>query len=266
MPDIYASVRDVPRSTLESIASILEIRAADPQQVAMRTDYLASIQLPPATRVLEVGCGTGPVTRALAKSFPNSAVLGIDPSPLFIEQAVRLADGQPNLDFRDGDAAHLPLPDATVDLVVFHTTLCHIPDLQAAMVEAHRVLRPAGALAIFDADYSSTNVGNAPADPLQASVAACVEAIVHDPYLTRKLVPTVTRLGFTVQRFRTHSYHGVSDATYLLTIIDRGADALAERGTIGQELAEALKTEARRRVRLGTFYGHLTYASLVATK
>jgi len=266
MPDIYATIREAPTAALENIARILEIRAADPQQVEMRTDYLAAVQLAAGGRVLEVGCGTGPVTRALTKAFPTSAVVGIDPSPWFIERAVQLAGGIPNLEFHEGDATRLPVADETIDLLVFHTTLCHIPDLAATLAEARRVLRHGGSLAIFDADYSSTSAANAAADPLQASVAACVDAIVYDPYLTRKLVPAVKRLGLAVRRFRTHSYHGVGDATYLVTIIDRGADALAEQGTIGRELADALKAEARRRVDLGTFYGHLTYASLIATK
>lgn len=120
MPDIYASIRAASKSPLETIAKILEIRASDPQQVAMRTDYLSAIQIPPNARALEVGCGTGPVTRALAKTFSTSAVLGIDPSPLVIEQAAQLADGIPNLEFRERDATHLPLADATIDLLVLH--------------------------------------------------------------------------------------------------------------------------------------------------
>ena len=116
-------------------------------------------------------------------------------------------------------------------------------------------------LAVFDADYASTSVANQPNDPLQSCIAACIEAIVHDPFLARKLAPSVNRAGFKVRSFRTHSYHGVSDAAYLLTVVDRGADALAFTG-----LADALKAEARRRVDQGTFYGQLTYASLIAVR
>ena len=52
----------------------------------------------------------------------------------------------------------------------------------------------------------------------------------------------------------------------MLSIADRGAEALAAAGTIGRELAEALKAEARRRVAAGIFFGHVAYACLTATR
>jgi hypothetical protein len=52
----------------------------------------------------------------------------------------------------------------------------------------------------------------------------------------------------------------------MLTIIDRGADMLAAAGTIGAELAAALKAEARRRAEAGTFFGHIAYMSVIARR
>jgi hypothetical protein len=52
----------------------------------------------------------------------------------------------------------------------------------------------------------------------------------------------------------------------MLTIVDRGADALHSSGRIGHELAAAFKSEARRRVLSGEFFGQITYASLIASK
>ena len=53
---------------------------------------------------------------------------------------------------------------------------------------------------------------------------------------------------------------------YLLSIVDRGTDALVNSGRIGTELGEALKAEARRRVQAGSFFGYIAYASLTASK
>jgi precorrin-6B methylase 2 len=66
VPDIYTNVTQAAPSVLESLMTTLELRAADPQQRAMLTTYLADAALPPRARVLEVGCGTGAVTRTLA--------------------------------------------------------------------------------------------------------------------------------------------------------------------------------------------------------
>jgi ubiquinone/menaquinone biosynthesis C-methylase UbiE len=266
MPDVYADIVAADRSTLENLARILELRAADPQQVAMRMSYQSEIELGTGTVLLEVGCGTGPVSRALAQLRSDCQVFGVDPSPFFLTTARRLAEGIANLQFRQGDARHLPFDPGTFDVLVFHTTLCHVPAFDEALAEAHRVLRRGGQLVIFDADYSTTSVAISTADPLQACAAATVEAIVHDPYLVQKLAASIQRAGFTVRNVRSYGYHGVTDASYMLTIVDRGADMLAGAGRIGGDLAAALKNEARRRVETGTFFGHLAYASVIAVR
>lgn len=266
MTDVYTQVTSADRSVLESLTRILELRAADPQQVAMRTSYQSGIELHPGAMVLEVGCGTSPVSRALARLSSGCEVHGIDPSPYFLAEARRLSGGVANLHFHEGDACHIPFASGTIDVVVFHTTLCHVPALDEALGEAHRVLRPGGQLVVFDADYASTTVALAAADPLQACVAATVESIVHDPHLVPKLAPSIRKAGFAIRRFQSYGYHGVLDADYMLTIVDRGADALANAGRIGSALAIALKDEARRRVEVGTFFGHLAYASVIATR
>lgn len=52
----------------------------------------------------------------------------------------------------------------------------------------------------------------------------------------------------------------------MLTVVDRSADILCSEGHIAQETGEALKEEARRRLRAGRFFGHIAYAGLVARK
>lgn len=64
MPDVYAVITEVESAVVERIAEILELRAADPQQRSMLDAYLSQIPFPPGARVLEVGCGPGPVARA----------------------------------------------------------------------------------------------------------------------------------------------------------------------------------------------------------
>jgi hypothetical protein len=58
----------------------------------------------------------------------------------------------------------------------------------------------------------------------------------------------------------------IDEPDYMLSIADRGADALVAAGAAGAELGEALKAEARRRVADGAFFGHIAYASLTVQK
>jgi SAM-dependent methyltransferase len=101
--DVYAAITDADPALVARIAEVLELRAADPQQQAMRQTYLGDIAFPEGARVLEVGCGTGAVTRELA-SWPGVAeVTGIDPSLTFLAAARRLSPPT-NVRFMEGDA------------------------------------------------------------------------------------------------------------------------------------------------------------------
>ena len=261
--DVYATITEADPALVSRIAEVLELRAADPQQQAMRQTYLGDIQFPQGARVLDVGCGTGAVTRELA-TWPDVAeVVGVDPSPTFLASA-RALDRSANVRFVEGDTRALGFQDGSVDAVVFHTTLCHVPGPELALGEAARVLRPGGWLAIFDGDYATTTVAVTPADPLQACADAWVGSSVHDPWLVRRLPGLLEGAGFTLVRMRSYGYVETGDARYTPTIIDRGVDALVAAERIGGEVAAALKAEARRRIAAGQFFGHIAYASLVA--
>jgi ubiquinone/menaquinone biosynthesis C-methylase UbiE len=80
MPDVYATIADADPTLVTRIAEVLELRAADPQQQAMRQACLRDIAFPQGARVLEVGCGTGAVTRELATWPEVAEVTGIDPA------------------------------------------------------------------------------------------------------------------------------------------------------------------------------------------
>ena len=266
MPDPYASIAQADEALQARLAVVLELRAADPQQRAMIDAYLSELELPHDAIALEVGCGTGAVTRILATMRCIEKVVGIDPSSLFIERARALGGGPSQLSFEIGDARTLAFADASFDLVVFHTTLCHLPDPERALREAHRVLRATGRLAIFDGDYLTTTVAIHRFDPLQRAVDAMVANFVHNPWLTRRLAKTLQSIGFVIRSYRSHGYTQTTGPTYMLTIVDRGAETLAAAGTVGSEEAEALKAEARRRVKAGEFFGHISFVSIVASK
>ncbi|MDA0367833.1 MAG: methyltransferase domain-containing protein [Proteobacteria bacterium] len=264
--DPYAKIVDTEPALVRTIGERLEVRAAHPDQRAMLDAYLADIVWPQDARVVEIGCGTGPVARALASRPEPGAVLGLDPSPILIERAKELASGLPKLTFEVGDARNLAQADATFDVVVFHTALCHIPGPEKALAEARRILKSGGWLAVFDGDYASATVAIAEHDPLQACSRAVTDHNVMDRWIVRRLPAMANAAGFNITRFRSHGYAEVVDPVYMLGHAERGAEVLAAQGVIGADLAEALKREARRRVTDHAFFGHIAYASLVARK
>jgi len=97
-------------------------------------------------RVLDVGCGTGVLARAAAdRVAPAGQVTGIDINEGMLAVARRMG---PLVDWRQGDATDLPLPDESYDVVVSQFSLMYFPDRVAALKGMMRVLRSSGRLAI----------------------------------------------------------------------------------------------------------------------
>jgi ubiquinone/menaquinone biosynthesis C-methylase UbiE len=266
MPDLYATFTELDPAVQERFADILEVRGANPQQQAMRRAFLADIAFPARARVLEVGCGTGVLTRVLAR-WPNVAeVVGVDRVPVFLAKARQLAADLPGLTFQEADGRSLPFADAAFEVVVFDSTLSHVPGRERALAEAFRVLCPAGWLAVFDGDYATTTVALGDHDPLQACVDMMMVNSVDDRWLVRRLPALLRAAGFDLVNHRSHGFVETTQPDYMLTVVDRGADYLAAAGRIGPDTAAALKAEARRRIEAGCFFGHIAYASVVARK
>lgn len=266
MADIYATIAEADHEVQQRLATVLERRASDRQQQEMLRAYLADVELVPGAEVLDVGCGTGPVSRELARCPGIGRVVGVDPSPVFLATAKQLSTNLPNLSFMDGDCRNLPCQDSSFDAVVFHTTLSHVPGPSAALSEAFRVLRPGGVLAVFDGNYTTTSLATGEHDPLQACADAAMAALVHDRWLIPRLPGLIKDAGFTITSQRSFGFVETEAPDYMLSIVDRGADVLASSGRIGEELATALKAEARSRIAGGSFYGAIGYASVVAKK
>ncbi len=94
--------------------------------------------------VLDVGCGDGQIARAL--SAQGSEVLGIDPTQLHIDIARERAGGPT---YEVGSATRLPVADNSQDAVVACLVFEHIDEVDAAIAEVARVLKPGGQFSFF---------------------------------------------------------------------------------------------------------------------
>jgi ubiquinone/menaquinone biosynthesis C-methylase UbiE len=106
-------------------------------------------------RVLEIGFGTGLNLRHYPAAVAE--ILVVEPSA----PAMRLAEPRKaavsaSITHVGLDGAQLDLPDGSVDCVLSSYTLCTIPDVEAALLEVHRVLKPEGALHFLEHGQAST--------------------------------------------------------------------------------------------------------------
>lgn len=101
----------------------------------------------PYTRVLDVGCGAGEVSLALARSNPGSKVIGVDVSSELVETARERGDGVPNLSFELADAALWERSGFAPDLIVSRHGVMFFPDPTEAFAHFARIAAPGARLA-----------------------------------------------------------------------------------------------------------------------
>jgi SAM-dependent methyltransferase len=114
-------------------------------------ELLAWLDARPGLDWLDVGCGTGALTEAVAAANAPKRLVGIDPSSGFLEFARRRLGERAEL--RAADAQDLPFGDAEFDRVVSGLVLNFVPDQLRAAAEIQRVLRPGGECGCYVWDY-----------------------------------------------------------------------------------------------------------------
>ncbi len=106
---------------------------------------LSHYELKPGMKVLELGCGTGNMWQDAAHWLPaEAALLLTDFSEGMLETARQTVPPLPNIAFRQVDIQQIPYEDSTFDVVIANMMLYHVPDLEQALKEVSRVLKPEG--------------------------------------------------------------------------------------------------------------------------
>lgn len=119
------------------------------REVAPR--FLAWLDAEPGARWVDLGCGTGALSGAIARAGRPASLLGLDTSEGFLRSAER---DVPDAEFRVGDAADTGLPSGAFDLAVSGLVLNFTRDPHAALREMVRVVRPGGRVALYVWDYA----------------------------------------------------------------------------------------------------------------
>lgn len=148
------------RAERHSTSGHLTLHAAGTYEAATRIAWLGRRGLAyrrlvrdagirPGDDVLDLGCGTGALTRAAAEASRTGRVTGIDLAPEMVAYARRLGG---DATYEEGDISGLTHPDASVDVVVSSLALHHVDPAarDAVLTGAFRVLRPNGRILIAE--------------------------------------------------------------------------------------------------------------------
>jgi len=203
-------------------------------------------------RVLDVGCGSGAVTREIARRLGRQGfAVGVDTSPALLAIGRALAREQglgERIEFQQGSALQLPFPDLSFDAVVCVTVLSHVPRGEASIPELARVLRPGGRLGVFDLDTDMTTFTHPDRTLTRRIVAAASDAMAVNGWLARQLPVLFQRAGLVDVRVRGFFPLETNRQSFYASMADRCVDAAVKAGAItdseGRAWLEAFDEQA----------------------
>ena len=179
----------------QEMAELQKKVALSADMVAQRQATLAALAPKPAQFILELGSGNGIYLNEIFKEMnATGKVVGIDSSPAMIEMARHIC---PAATFIEASATDLPFEDQSFHAICASQVFCFIEDIDQALSEAWRVLKPGGKIVILDTHWDSLiwNCQNKTLfqkiKPLLTKTYAWADAPQHLP---RRL----TRQGFRV--------------------------------------------------------------------
>ncbi|MEI6563590.1 MAG: ubiquinone/menaquinone biosynthesis methyltransferase [bacterium] len=117
------------------------------RDAAWKNRLVASLPERPTPVCLDLACGTGDLSRRLVEKYPAGTIIGLDLTEAMLAQARQQAPS-PGVHYRVGDMGHTGLADNSVDIVTGGYALRNAGDLQEALQEVFRVLKPGG-IAVF---------------------------------------------------------------------------------------------------------------------
>lgn len=237
----WRDTADIDSAEARELASRLELRAKAEDEVRTREEYLDLLGLRPGDAVLDVGCGSGVVTRAIAQRVaPGGRVTGADPSAAFLNIAKQYAqeNGIGDVEWRKADCRALPFADASFDAVVAATVLAHVPDAEKAIAEMVRVTRPGGHVGVFDFDGDSLLVSHPDRQLTRRIVAAFSDQAAVNGDLARRLPGLLAKLGLARIQSRGFMPLERGPGTFYATMAQRAGEVAAQTGAItAEELA-----------------------------
>jgi SAM-dependent methyltransferase len=248
----------------------LETVYASPAIAFQRARMRAALGVRPGERGLDVGCGPALLAVELGREVGSTGrIVGLDESPEMLAAArARIArEGLADrVEVREGDAARLDLPAASFDFVTAAQVYLYVPEIEGALAEAARVLRPGGRLAIVDTDWDSCVWLTADRERHRRVMEARLGHFAQR-HLPPRLPGLLTRAGLRLthtEAIPVLELEGGSD-TFGGGLIESTAD-LAVRYGVPREEAEAWKADLLARAAGGEYFFSLTRYLFLATR
>jgi len=180
----------------ENEARRVEALYQTPDVVAQRERVLDVLGLRAGERVVDLGCGPGLLALQMAERVGSDGeVQCIDASESMVAMAKRRFADIKWIEPRVGDVAALPYSDRSFDAGVCTQVYEYVPDIDRALAELYRVLKPRGRAVVVDTDWESSVWHSSDTDRMRRMLEAWDRHCPH-PHLPRTLMPRLRAAGF----------------------------------------------------------------------
>lgn len=208
-------------------------------------------------RVLDVGCGPGSDTLALAELVGDGGeVVGVDADPEMIEEAnsrAATAGLGDRVVHRAGDASSLPFDDGHFDACRSERVVQHLTDPRAGLAEMIRVTQPGGRIVVLDTDYASVSVSTELPE-IERRLADQWRTMANSPYAPRLLPRWFNESGLTDVAVEIVPIVMDDLGTFSQTFIfDRAMRAAQDAGRITSDEARRFTDDLEEAQRVGGF-------------
>jgi ubiquinone/menaquinone biosynthesis C-methylase UbiE len=227
-----------------------------PDVIEQRRQTLAALALRPGERVVDIGGAPGYLALDMALLVGTDGSVSVVDSSESMLQAARDACAQnASIDIRLGDAQALPFSDAEFDVAVSTQVLEFVPDVDGALAEVNRVLKPSGRLLVLDTDVDTIVWSSSDAE-LTRRLLIAWEQRHTDAHLPRTLLSRLRRAGFGIDGVTVIPVVNTAyDATQLSFHLSKQIAQQAEKsGAVTSDEAQTWLHDLEERGRTGGYF------------
>jgi ubiquinone/menaquinone biosynthesis C-methylase UbiE len=269
--DLYTKGKKATPEMAIHLADLLERLGQHPSQVQIRREFVRQAGIQKGDRVLDVGSGTGVLTREIPPLIGEMGhVIGVDPNYRLVETARKLAkekglSGKVSFCMGEGEVINFSADNA------YHVTLSsqlfsHVADPGQILYEMIRVTKPGGKVAILDYDFSTYSTSHPDREVTDQLLRYLLQDYLICPSGFRTLPPLFAELGLEQIQIGGWVHLEREPEGPITLFLQEVSGSAVQKGIISASSAAGWREGQIKQASAGGFYGALTYLGLFGVK